>query len=292
LDNKGAVFVADTANQRILRFTAKGQPDPVWQVQALGDMAASMLTIDGRGQVYVGDVSRGRVFCFDGRGGRTTDVDLTAGDPAAGSWTLCGLTGHHQAGFYAMLAAWPAGGGGVVQVVRYDPASKKMAEVIRYSLPAEGLGIPPGDAFQGLFPADLCAGSDGSLALLFRTGVFSVRLVVVNAQGTQLWSLGVVQESMIRRAALMGLDKRGYCYVALDYGDTAEVLSIGSKGQPAVAATIAPFRPPPAPGGLPYALNPGRVDGNGKLYIVSNTEDGFRLLRLTPQARPRFRWWF
>lgn len=292
IDAKGGVLVADTANRRILRFDAKGQPDRNWQVQEFSGLAASAIAVDGRGQVYVGDVARGRVICLDSRGGHAGEVDLAVDGTGVGGWTLYGLAGHPQSGFYAMLAGWPAKTGGIVLIVRPDPATQKTYEVARYTLPHTGLEPEAADAAQGLLPADFCTGPGGSLALIFRTGVFGLRLTVINDRGEQLWSREISRESVIRRAALFGADKRGNYYVALDYGDTAEVLSIGSRGEPAVAATIPSFRPPPSPGGHPYALFPGRVDQQGRMYLVANTEDGFRLVRLTPSARPLLRWWF
>lgn len=292
VDTKGAVVIADTANRRTVRYDARGRPDPGWQPQGFAGLAATAMAVDGRGLVYAGDAARGLVVCLDSRGAHVATVAL-AGDPAAQQgWTLCGLAGHPQAGFYALLAGWPPEGG-IVRVVRYDPDSRNTSEVARYVLPAAAAQPQQGaDLSAGLLPADLCAGTGGLVGLVFRTGAFGVRLAAIGPQGAELWTRDISRENMIRRAALLGADARGRLYLALDYGQTAEVLSIGARGEADHVAAIPPFRPPPAPGGAPYALVPARVDQRGRLYLVGNTEERFRLLRLTPSARPRLIWWF
>jgi DNA-binding beta-propeller fold protein YncE len=69
----GTVYVTDTWNARILRFTADGKHLNNWGVYGAPEMADAFwgprgIAVDGRGQVYVADTGNKRIVVFDARG--------------------------------------------------------------------------------------------------------------------------------------------------------------------------------------------------------------------------------
>ena len=66
LDNAGNVYVADTGNNRIQKFTFEGDFLAAWAsfVPGNGGFWPYGLTVDGRGNLYVADMDSSRVLVF------------------------------------------------------------------------------------------------------------------------------------------------------------------------------------------------------------------------------------
>ncbi|OGS70003.1 MAG: hypothetical protein A2Y96_01375 [Firmicutes bacterium RBG_13_65_8] len=98
--------------------------------------------------------------------------------------------------------------------------------------------------------------------------------------------------SLVRASWLLGGDAGG-AYLALDHGETAEIVVVPSRGAPAERACIPEFRPPTdmSSESAPYSAIPGRVSAGGKLYLLASAEDRVTVQCLSMRSIPRWRWW-
>ncbi len=82
----GSVYVTDTWNHRIEKFTAEGQFVTVWGTFGQGETPASFygprgLAVDSMGRVYVTDTGNKRIAVFDADGNFITDFGSAGFDP-------------------------------------------------------------------------------------------------------------------------------------------------------------------------------------------------------------------
>ena len=82
----GSVFVSDTWNHRIQKFTADGQFVKGWGVSGLADTPYSFygprgIAVDGKGRVYVADTGNNRIVIFDEEGTYITQFGSSGTDP-------------------------------------------------------------------------------------------------------------------------------------------------------------------------------------------------------------------
>jgi uncharacterized protein (TIGR03663 family) len=78
VDLDGSVYVADTWNHRIQKFTADGKFLKMWGVLGLADKPEQMwgpraIVVDGQGRVFVADTGNKRVLVFDSEGNFLTE---------------------------------------------------------------------------------------------------------------------------------------------------------------------------------------------------------------------------
>jgi len=82
----GSVYVADTWNHRIQKFTSTGQFVTMWGVFGQGETEYSFygprgLAVDGQGRVYVADTGNKRIAVFDADGKFLTEFGSAGFDP-------------------------------------------------------------------------------------------------------------------------------------------------------------------------------------------------------------------
>ncbi|HVN17032.1 MAG TPA: flippase activity-associated protein Agl23 [Anaerolineales bacterium] len=84
--NDGSVYVADTWNHRIEKFTADGKPIKAWGLFGQADTPDAFygprgIAVDNRGRVYVTDTGNKRVVIFDTDGNFITQFGMQGLDP-------------------------------------------------------------------------------------------------------------------------------------------------------------------------------------------------------------------
>lgn len=70
----GSVYVTDTWNHRVQKFSADGQPITSWGVFGLADTPGALygprgITVDAKGRVFVADTGNKRIMIYDSNGG-------------------------------------------------------------------------------------------------------------------------------------------------------------------------------------------------------------------------------
>jgi DNA-binding beta-propeller fold protein YncE len=82
----GSVYVTDTWNHRIQKFTADGRPILSWGKNGLADTPDSFygprgIAVDSQGRVYVADTGNKRIVVFDSNGQAITSIGSAGLDP-------------------------------------------------------------------------------------------------------------------------------------------------------------------------------------------------------------------
>ena len=82
----GSVYVSDTWNGRVQKFTADGKPIKQWGAFGQGDTSDSLygprgIAVDSQGRVYVADTGNKRVVVFDADGNPLTQIGSGGLDP-------------------------------------------------------------------------------------------------------------------------------------------------------------------------------------------------------------------
>lgn len=288
VDRRGHLWVADTHNDRVLRLDAAG-PDG-FQVRLEVDPARfiSHIALDGLGHLYLADGTAPAILVHDRDGASLGSVDLAAplgaGTGEQNDWLLVGLwgdsssgwLGRGRAGVFAHLVSYGPRGS-QARIVHLSGPGGTVSEVLswRVSGPVAGPDTGP-------LPESFCAGPAGQLAAVFRQGPFELRLDAWNHQGQLAWQGRLARQAVIGGAQLIGGDRRGHFYLALEYGETAEIVRLGPGDQTQVVAGIRPFRPRHLAAGtpVPYLIVPARVGRDGQIYVASVSADDLAIYRL------------
>jgi hypothetical protein len=297
LDSKGNLLVADTHNDRVWRYDAKGVPAAQALITVERACTVSHVAVDGRGHVYLADGAAPLVLAYDQAGRSLGAVNLAepveAGTGQEGSWLLLGLWGEQgagwfgrgRAGVYAHLVSY-SGSGSQARIVHLSEPGGTVRTALSFTGPGPASASPEGVPL----PETFCTGPGGQLALGFRSGPFGLRIAAYGSGGQPAWQVDLSRQAVIGGSHLIGGDRRGNFYLALEYGATAEIVRVGPRGDPEVVAGIRPFRPRPdqaGPGDAPYLTTPARVDRNGLVYVASSSVDEFVIYRLKPETMLR-----
>ena len=305
-DGRGNIYVAPGATTRVLCFDrdgiAAGQVDLASVLSAgTGDPWSSIGDADAGpndpGPNGPKPDDPGESAPSQGDPGHAGCGDAGCGDPgcgaapADGDWLLLGIWGANRSGFlgrptgdgvYAHLVRY-GGLGGESRLVYLDRPGGSSREVLRFATaPAEG---------PGPLPESFCTGARGQLALSFRNGPFGINIRVYDDRGAELWDADLTRDSVITGSQLIGGDRKGHFFLAIEYGASAEVVRFGQRAEPVVVAALEPFRPRPdvGPTDVPYLTTPARVDRDGRAYVAMTDAANFTIARLVPHGELQVR---
>jgi|GEM_PF-2242155 len=292
VDSRGRLYIADTHNGRVVRYDRSGRLDSAWNSSWEAGLEERLrpvdIAVDGGGRLFVALSEGTTVLSLDARGLLSGRHETAPPAQDGFRWTLDCIWPDPKAGFRAMVTG-QAAGSRTSRIVRFDAGGRMVAADACWDIAAGEGSSSPGAA--GVLPEGFCVGSRSEIYVTFRAGPFGVRVERLGRGGTPLWSNLVAGERIIKASALVGGDSKG-AYLAVDYGETAQVVFVARQGEALVLAEIAPFRPPAglSAGAAPYCAMPGRLASGGQLYVISGSSEAFSVDRLTVRRVPRLPW--
>ncbi|HEY3314848.1 MAG TPA: hypothetical protein VGL40_06145 [Bacillota bacterium] len=284
LDGEGQVYVADSANHRVKKYSPEGRLVLQFPVgEGLGyEPSLDDLAVAVDGSIYLADNSRGVVLKYDQDGRPQATIEVKRAGPAASLWRVEALVPADQGGIYVLGVAM-AKDGYVGTISLYSGRGTVLATPAKVALdtngrPRAGTAGGPDGPIEGFVPL-----GRGAVAVMTagRTP-FQRRFFIQSEDGRTVESFLHESTTFIETAILLGADGNGCLYLGTDLGlPDGRVVKIGPDGR--VQEVI-----DPAAGALsesdPATLVAGRIDARGRLYLVRVTASGFSIVRSTPNS--------
>ncbi|MEW6724262.1 MAG: hypothetical protein AB1331_04980 [Bacillota bacterium] len=280
----GRIFLADTANDRIVILSADGE----WQgsLDLTGEVGSLVhiddLAVGSDGTLYLLDNGTGRLLIYDPASSSMKRVELGEG--------RIHLTGTHvwsgQQGEVYLREIALDGERYIRRLRRLDP-NGKVELISAAALTADGSYTPVEGALLSQVIASCALDAQGNLICeIFTPGALQRGLMIYDSRGRPVKELTYTGSQPIRSSAVLGADGRGAVYLSLN-SQTADgrVVKLDSRGR-AVATLSFPFQ------GVAANIY-GRVEARtGSVYYLQSSPQEFRLILAACQRRWRIVWRF